>query len=85
MGAALQKLGMTLVMNVGGASGPLYGAFFMAVGKALAEQPGDADALVRALAAGVDAVKKRGKSDAGEKTMLDVLVPALAALRNGGA
>ncbi len=75
---ALQKAGMTLVMTVGGASGPLYGSLLMGMGKAA----GDGEAEVAdLLAEGVEAVKKRGKSEAGEKTMLDVLVPVAAALR----
>jgi dihydroxyacetone kinase-like protein len=76
-GDALQKAGMTLVSTVGGASGPLYGSLLMAMGEALkaGEDP------VEAFAAGVEAVKRRGKADTGAKTMLDVLVPALEALR----
>jgi dihydroxyacetone kinase-like protein len=73
-GAALQKLGMTLVMKVGGASGPLYGSFFISLGKALPEQPTLADAA-NAFSEGIEAIKKRGKADVGAKTMLDVLVP----------
>ena len=79
LGGALQTAGMTLVMNVGGASGPLYGSLLMGLGKA-AGQDGDPD-IAAMLAEGVAAVKKRGKSEAGEKTMLDVLVPVLEALR----
>jgi len=70
---AVQKAGMTLVMKVGGASGPLYGSLLMAMGK------GEGDAVQR-FRAGVEAVKARGKSDVGAKTMLDVLVPVLEAL-----
>lgn len=80
LGEALEKMGMTLVMKVGGASGPLYGSFFMAMGKALPE-PFDLTGLAAAFAEGVAAVKKRGKSEAGEKTMLDVLVPVSATLQ----
>ena len=88
-GQALQKAGMTLVMKVGGASGPLYGSLLMGIGKSLAgspgpESPGPHD-LADALRAGVDMVRQRGKSDAGEKTMLDVLVPVCDALRDGAA
>jgi dihydroxyacetone kinase-like protein len=71
---ALKVAGMQLVMKVGGASGPLYGTLFMALGKSLPEAP-DRPALAAALQAAIDAVKARGKSDAGQKTMLDVLVP----------
>ena len=78
----LQKAGMTLVMKVGGASGPLYGSFFMAMGKAgAAEACGDVEGFARAFEAGVEAVKKRGKSDAGEKTMLEVLIPVCDQLK----
>lgn len=72
-GAVLQKIGMTLVMKVGGASGPLYGSLFMAMGKALPKL--DLHTLSIAFNAGIEAVKARGKSEAGEKTMLDVLIP----------
>jgi phosphoenolpyruvate---glycerone phosphotransferase subunit DhaL len=84
-GEALKAVGMALVMKVGGASGPLYGSLFMAMGKALGERPATLALLPQALAAGVDAVAARGKSTTGEKTMLDVLTPALEALRAGGA
>jgi dihydroxyacetone kinase-like protein len=77
LGDALQKAGMTLVTTVGGASGPLYGSLLMGIGKGLraGKRP------VEAFAEGVDSVRKRGKSDVGAKTMLDVLVPAVEALR----
>ena len=84
VGKALQKAGMTLVMKVGGASGPLYGSLLMGIGKALPESPGLPD-LAAALQAGVDAVRQRGKSEAGDKTMLDVLAPVSEALRDGVA
>jgi dihydroxyacetone kinase-like protein len=80
---ALQKAGMTLVMKVGGASGPLYGSLLMAMGKAGAPQ--DAAGIAEAFGQGIEAVKKRGRSDVGEKTMLDVLVPTLQALQAGAA
>jgi phosphoenolpyruvate---glycerone phosphotransferase subunit DhaL len=79
----LKAIGMTLVMKVGGASGPLVGTFFMELGKALPEQPVRAD-LVAATDRAIDAVKARGRSEAGQKTLLDVLVPVQAVLANGG-
>lgn len=79
---ALHAVGMALVMKVGGASGPLYGTLFMALGKALPPAPAAGD-IAAAAAAALDAVKARGKSDVGAKTMLDVLAPVLAALREG--
>ena len=80
---ALKAAGMTLVMKVGGASGPLYGTLFMTLGKELPADPTMAD-LARALAAAIEALKARGKADFGAKTMLDVLGPVSAALANGG-
>ncbi len=84
LGDALQAMGMTLVMKIGGASGPLYGTLFMAIGKSLGNT-GDLtyERLLTACDAGVRAVEARGKAHAGQKTMLDVLVPALEALRAG--
>ncbi len=79
----LKATGMTLVMKVGGASGPLVGTFFMELGKALPEQPSRAD-LVAATEKAIDAVKARGRSEAGQKTLLDVLVPVHAVLAGGG-
>lgn len=79
----LKAIGMTLVMKVGGASGPLVGTFFMELGKALPEQPSRAD-LVAATDKAINAVKARGRSDAGQKTLLDVLVPVQAVLADGG-
>jgi dihydroxyacetone kinase-like protein len=72
MAAALEAMGRQLVMTVGGASGPLYGSLLIAMGKAAALEGASVASI---LEAGVAAVKKRGKSDRGEKTMLDVLVP----------
>jgi len=82
---ALKAAGTKLVMTVGGASGPLFGTMLMALGK---ELPADADRAAFAAAFGkaVDAVAARGKSEKGQKTMLDVLYPvrdALAAGRSG--
>jgi dihydroxyacetone kinase-like protein len=79
----LKAIGMTLVMKVGGASGPLVGTFFMELGKALPEQPARAD-LVAATDKAINAVKARGRSEAGQKTLLDVLVPVQGVLAGGG-
>jgi phosphoenolpyruvate---glycerone phosphotransferase subunit DhaL len=78
-----KAVGTKLVMKVGGASGPLYGTLFLALAKELPPQPSRTEA-VKAFAAAVSAVKARGKSDVGQKTMLDVLVPACEALAAGG-
>jgi dihydroxyacetone kinase-like protein len=75
--AAFQRIGAKLLSTIGGASGPLIASFFLALGKALEGLPEpDGKAFARALAAGVEAIKHRGKADLGEKTMLDVLIPA---------
>lgn len=79
----LKAIGMTLVMKVGGASGPLVGTFFLELGKALPEQPSRAD-LVAATEKAIEAVKARGRSEAGQKTLLDVLVPVHAVFVGGG-
>src|SRR6266852_4070042 len=63
----LKGLGTHLVMKVGGASGPLYGTLFLALGRELPEEPSLADAA-RAFALAIAAVKARGKSDVGQKT-----------------
>ncbi len=83
-GEALKTIGMTLVMKVGGASGPLYGTLFMTLGKELPAEPGVED-VARALHAAVDALKARGKADFDNKTMLDVLGPVATHLASGTA
>jgi dihydroxyacetone kinase-like protein len=83
LGEALKGVGTTLVMKVGGASGPLYGTLFMSLGKTLEDEV-TCERVADAFAAAIDAVKARGKSDVGQKTMLDVLFPVLSVLREGG-
>ncbi|HEY8354801.1 MAG TPA: dihydroxyacetone kinase subunit DhaL [Methylophilaceae bacterium] len=79
---ALQRIGMKLLSTIGGASGPLFASFFLAMAKRLKEtETADIAALAAAFADGVDAVKQRGKSDVGEKTMLDVLIPVAQTFR----
>lgn len=74
--AALQKIGMKLLSTIGGASGPLIGSFFIAMAKAVKEESAETlPEIAVAFAAGVEAIKSRGKADVGEKTMLDVLIP----------
>jgi dihydroxyacetone kinase-like protein len=74
---AFNRIGMKLLSTIGGASGPLIASFFISMGKELEglTEP-DAKSFAHALAAGVEAIKSRGKADLGEKTMLDVLIPA---------
>ncbi|TAK60410.1 dihydroxyacetone kinase subunit DhaL [Methylobacter sp.] len=82
---AWQKIGMTMMTAVGGASGSLYGTLFVAMSKAARDRPLDLQAFAEIFSCGVDAVKQRGKADAGEKTMLDVLIPVAASLRQAAA
>jgi len=80
-GALFTKVGMTLVSTVGGASGPLFGTFFLRMGTSFGESdtttPGD---FAAALRAGLGGVVARGKAEPGDKTMYDALAPAVDAL-----
>lgn len=80
-GDAFKTIGKTLVMTVGGASGPLYGSFFMAAGDALMQGRQLPEDLAEVMGHGVDAVCARGRATRGEKTMLDVLFPVLETLQ----
>jgi dihydroxyacetone kinase-like protein len=104
MGAVLQKLdgmqpadvnellktvAMTLVTSVGGASGPLYGTFFLRFGRAAGSaRELNLAAFASALRAGLAGIVERGKAEPGDKTMVDALQPALDAMdtviKNGG-
>ena len=104
MGAVAQKLdgtqladvnelfktvAMALVTSVGGASGPLYGTFFLRFGRAAGSvRELDLAAFGSALRAGLAGIVERGKAEPGDKTMVDALVPALDAIdlviKNGG-
>ncbi len=89
MSALCKQVGMTLVKSVGGASGPLYGTFFLRMAGALGTSDRvDAADFAKALRAGVEGVVQRGRAEAGDKTMFDALAPALdaldAALSSGG-
>lgn len=80
-GAVLTAAGRQLISSVGGASGPLYGTLLRRSGKTLGDAPqASAEELRAALAAGVAAVGQLGGSAPGDKTMLDALTPAVAAL-----
>ncbi|MEU4119387.1 dihydroxyacetone kinase subunit DhaL [Kitasatospora sp. NPDC028055] len=83
-GAVLTKTGTTLISKVGGASGPLYGKAFRAIGAAL-PGPADPTTLAEALAAGLDAIRILGKATPGDKTIVDAWTPAVTALRTAAA
>lgn len=77
----LKTVGMTLVSSVGGASGPLYGTFFLRMGMAAGPVTAlDGPALAGALRAGLDGIVARGKAEAGDKTMFDAMAPAVDAM-----
>lgn len=79
----LKAVAMALVSKVGGAAGPLYGTAFLRAATALqGKQELAADDVVEALAAGLEGVKMRGKSDVGDKTMIDAWAPAVDAARD---
>lgn len=79
--AVLKQAGMTLVRSVGGASGPLFGTFFLRTASALGTTDMvDLATLAKALRAGVEGVAARGKAELGDKTMYDALAPMIDAL-----
>ena len=81
VGAALKAVAMTLIRTVGGASGPLYGTFFLRASSACAGKTTlQAYDLVRVFQAGIEGVQQRGKAELGDKTMVDALLPALEAM-----
>jgi dihydroxyacetone kinase-like protein len=81
---ALKAIGTKLVMTVGGASGPLFGTLFLTLGKELPARPTRSE-FSSALAKAIEAVSARGKSQAGQKTMLDVLYPLSDAVASGAS
>jgi phosphoenolpyruvate---glycerone phosphotransferase subunit DhaL len=81
-GRILTTAGTTLIGTVGGASGPLWGSALRRAGRALGEEETfDADGLVAALEAALQAIVDLGKAEPGDKTMVDALGPAVEALR----
>jgi dihydroxyacetone kinase phosphoprotein-dependent L subunit len=79
-GKVLMTAGRTLVSKTGGASGPLYGTALRRAGKALGDAPEvDAAGLGAALRAALEGVQELGKAEEGDKTMVDALIPAVAA------
>jgi len=76
---------MTLVRTVGGASGPLYGTFWLRFGVAAGEVTSlSAAGLAAAMRAGLDGVVARGKAEHDDKTMFDALAPAVEVIETGG-
>jgi phosphoenolpyruvate---glycerone phosphotransferase subunit DhaL len=82
IGNILKTTGMTLISSVGGASGPLYGTFYMRAGMAVAaKEELNGEDLVKMLQAGVDGVVQRGRPKLEDKTMFDAWAPAMEALK----
>jgi len=81
LGTIAKTVGMTLISTVGGASGPLYGTFFLRLSTALGErQSVPLPEFVAAVRAGLEGVKQRGKAQLDDKTMVDAMTPAVEAL-----
>lgn len=81
---ALRLVGMALVSTVGGASGPLFGTFFLRAGASWPSEVSTAG-LARALRSGLDGVVARGRAEVGDKTMVDALEPAARAMEEAAA
>jgi phosphoenolpyruvate---glycerone phosphotransferase subunit DhaL len=75
--AAIKEIGHTLIMKVGGASGPLYGTFLQSFGENLCDKPKRAD-VAEAMTKAVASLQTLGKVELGNKTMFDVLGPLAA-------
>ncbi len=78
---AWKKMGMIVMSTIGGASGALYGSFLVSMSKAARDKDVDAKVFADAFMQGVESVKKHGRADVGEKTMLDVWVPVAECLQ----
>jgi dihydroxyacetone kinase-like protein len=86
IGDVVKQAGMTLVSTVGGASGPLYGTFFLRfAASAGAVDELDATQFAAAMRAGLDGIVVRGKAEPEDKTMFDALAPAVQTLEVGVA
>ena len=70
-----KQLGMKIMTTVGGSSGALFATLLIGMAKDYNSQLTDQENIANMFNKGVDAMKNRGKSDSGEKTMLDVLIP----------
>jgi len=86
LGAIFKNVGMTLISSIGGASGPLYGTFFLQMGMGTISKTAlSLKEFTDGFAMGVEGVKKRGRASVGDKTMIDVLEPVLESLTDSVA
>lgn len=76
--ALFKTVAMTLISKIGGASGPLYGTFFLRLSSTIGDDVSlTPETFAAGVRAGLDGVAARGKAVAGDKTMLDALIPAV--------
>lgn len=81
VGVFLRTVAMTLINSIGGAAGPLYGAFFLRAAKEVSgHQSVTLPQLAHMFRCGLDGIKQRGKAELNDKTMIDALQPAVEAL-----
>jgi len=86
IGNILKTMGMTLISSIGGASGPLFGTFFMRAGMAVpSKHELDAEDLQNMLEAGLEGLVQRGRAEIGEKTMVDAIHPAVVVAKTAVA
>ena len=84
MSKALNQIAMKILSGIGGSSGALFGTLFMTMAKVSNIDDGiDYKKAINMFVDGVEAVKRRGKADIGEKTMMDVLIPVANCLKEG--
>ena len=84
MSKALNQIAMKILSGIGGSSGALFGTLFMTMAKSSnIDDAIDYKKAIEMFAYGVEAVKRRGKADVGEKTMMDVLIPVAHCLKQG--
>ncbi|MCW2309007.1 dihydroxyacetone kinase subunit DhaL [Rhodobium gokarnense] len=80
LAGALDTLGTVLLTEIGGSMGPLYGVLFMQCAETIeGKDQIDAELFAAMLASGLDGIQSIGSAQVGDKTLLDALVPALAA------
>ncbi|TCP95727.1 dihydroxyacetone kinase DhaL subunit [Cricetibacter osteomyelitidis] len=83
IGTIFKTVGMTLLSSVGGASGPLFGTFFIKGAQiAVNKQELTLDELTQILAVGVEGIVARGRAEIGDKTMCDVWLPVVEVMRS---
>lgn len=82
IGGVFKTVAMTLIRTVGGASGPLYGTFFLRASTICPNKIEiDAAELVQIFEAGLEGILQRGKAQMEDKTMVDALTPAVNAMK----